>query len=181
MTMRTATLTLLLAVLLPAGAALARDHDMSIGSCEVRAPLEWGARHDPARARLAILTEDRATVIVLTRDLVAVQLSDRTLHQLDREIASEKDKDNEDGILAQVIKSAVLGGFRALLDHSLECPIEDLRDVRYRDGRLILITVDGDRIFEDLKINDDEVLEGFSEHDAQDFVQEFHRAKGHSR
>jgi hypothetical protein len=181
MTMRTATLTLLLAVLVPAGAALAHDHDVSIGSCEVREPLEWGARHDLARARHAILTEDRAAVLVLTRDLVAVQLSDRTFRQLDREIASEKDKNDEDGILAQVITSAVLGSVRALLDHSLECPIEDLRDVRYRDGRLILITVDGDHLFEDLTINDHEFLEGFSEHDAQAFVQEFRRAKGHRR
>ena len=175
--MRTAALTLLLALLLPAGAALAHDHHVTIGSCEVREPLAWGARHDLARARLAILTDDRATALVLTRDLVAVQLSDRTLHKLDREIANEKDKDDEDGILAQAIKSAVLGSVRSLLDHSLQCPLEDLRDVRYRDGRLILITVDGDRLFEDLNVNDHRVLEGFSEHDAQAFVREFRRAK----
>ena len=178
--MRTAVITLMLAMLLPAGAVSAHDHHVKIGSCEVREPLEWGARHDLARARFAMLTEDRAAALVLTRDRVAVQLSDRTLHKLDREIASEKSGD-EDGLIAQVIKSAVLGSVRALLDHSLECPIGDLRDVRYRDGRLILITEDGDRIFEDLNIDDHEVLEGFSEHDAQAFVREFHRVKERSR
>jgi len=49
--------------------------------------------------------------------------------------------------------------------------------VRYRDGRLILVTEDGDRIFEDLDINDHEVLEGFAEHDARAFVREFRRVK----
>jgi hypothetical protein len=179
--MRTATLTLLLAALLPAGAALAHDHHVNIGSCEVRAPLEWGARHDLARARFAILTEDRAAALVLTRHVVAVQLGDRVLRDLDREIARERDKDDEDGLLASIIKGAVLGGVRELLDHSLACPVEDLRDVRYRDGRLILITEDGERIFEDLDINDHNVLEGFSEPDAQAFVREFRRVKERSR
>jgi hypothetical protein len=178
--MRTAIITLLLAALLPAGTAFAHDHHVTIGSCEVREPVEWGTRHDLARARFAIITEDRAAALVLTRDLVAIQLSDRTLRDLDREIAREKD-DEDDGVIADAIKGAILGGVRALLDHSLECPIADLRDVRYRDGRLILITEDGDRIFEDLNINDHEVLDGFPEHDALAFVREFRRAKERGR
>jgi hypothetical protein len=177
--MRTAVLTLMFAALLPAGAALAHDHHVKFGSCEVREPLEWGARHDLARARFAILTEDRAAALVLTPDGVAVQLSDQTLHQFDRELARELDED--DGVIADAIKGAILGSVRTLLDHSLECPVEDLRDVRYRDGRLILITESGDRIFEDLDINDHEVLEGFSEHDALAFVREFRRAKERGR
>jgi hypothetical protein len=179
--MRTVLITLMLAALLPAGAAFAHDHHVNIGSCEVREPLEWGPRHDLARARFAILTEDRAAALVLTRRVVAVQLSDRALRELDRDIEREKGRDDEDGLLAQVIKSAVLGSVRALLDHSLECPLEDLREVRYRDGRLTLITEDGDHIFEDLNINDHEVLDGFSEHDARAFVQEFHRARQRGR
>ena len=177
--MRAAVMTLLLAALLPAGAAFAHDHDLNIGSVEVREPLEWAARHDLARARFAILTEDRAAALVLTRDVVAVQLSDRTMRKLDREMSRERDQ--EDNVIADAIKSAILGSVRSLLDHSLECPIEDLRDVRYRDGRLILITEDGDRIFEDLEINDHYVLEGFTEHDALAFVREFRRVKGRSR
>ena len=179
--MRTAVITLMLAMLLPAGAAFAHDHHLNIGSCEVREPIEWGARHDPARARFAMLTEDRAAALVLAHDRVAIQLSDRALRDLDREISREKDKDEDGGVIADAIKGAILGSVRALLDHSLECPIGDLRDVRYRDGRLILITEDGDRIFEDLNINDHEVLEGFSEHDALAFVREFRRAKERSR
>ena len=178
--MRTVVISLLLAALLPAAAAFAHDHHVNIGSCEVREPIEWGARHDLARARFAMLTEDRAVALVLTRDLVAFQLSDRTLRDFDREIALEKE-DDDDGVIGGAIKGAVLGGVRALLDHSLECPIEDLRDVRYRDGRLILITEDGQRIFEDLTINDHEVLGGFAEDDALAFVREFRRAKERSR
>ena len=179
--MRKAILTLLLVALLPAGAALARDHHVSVGSCEVREPLELGARHDLRRARFSMLTGDHAAALVLTRDVVAVQLSDRTLGKLDREFARERHEDDEDGFLASIIKSAVLGSVRAMLDHSLECPIDKLRDARYRDGRLELITVDGERIFDDLKIDDREALESFSDSDARAFVQEFHRLKGQER
>jgi hypothetical protein len=178
--MRTVVIGLLLAALLPAGAAFAHDHHVNIGSCEVGAPVEWGPRHDLARARFAMITEDRAAALVLTRDLVAIQLSDRTLRELDRKIAREKD-DEDDGVIADAIKGAILGSVRALLDHSLECPIEDLRDVRYRDGRLILIAEDGGRIFDGLDVNDHEVLAGFAEHDALAFVREFRRAKERSR
>ena len=180
--MRTVAITLLLAALLPAGAALAHDrhvHVASVNSHDVRPPVDWGSRHDQRRARFVMLTEDRGAEVLITRDVVAIQLSDRTLRRLDREIAREHDED--EGVIADAIKGAILGSVRALLDHSLECPIADLRDVRYRDGRLILITEDGNRIFEDLNINDHEVLEGFSEHDALAFVREFRRVKERSR
>ena len=177
--MRRAVAVLLFAALMPAGVALAHDHHVTINSCGVRSPLDWGARHDLGGARFAIVSEDRVSALVLTHDVVAVQLGDRVLRKLDREIAREKDED--DGLLAQVIKSAVLGSVRELLDHSLECPIEDLRDVRYRDGRLVLVTEHGRRVFEDLTINDQKVLESFSEHDALAFVREFHRAKERER
>ena len=173
--MRTAAILLLLSALL-SGAALAHGQHISLGSCDVKSPLEWGDRHDLARARFAIVSEDRTSALLLTRDLVAVQLSDRALRDVDRDFAREKDKD-EDNVIADAIKGAVLGTVRALLDHSLECPIADLHDVRYRDGRLILVAENGDHLLEDLTLNDHEVLEGFSEHDALAFVREFHRLK----
>jgi hypothetical protein len=178
--MRKIVLALLLAGALPVGVAHAHGHHVNLGSCEISEPVEWGARHDLGRARFAMLTEDRAVALLLTRDLVAVQFSDRTLRKLDREIAREREED-EDNVIAQAIKGAVLGGVRALLDHSLECPIDELRDVRYRHGRLILITEDGDRIFEDLRVDDQDVLECFSERDAQAFVRAFRVAKERDR
>jgi hypothetical protein len=174
--MRTAIVTLILAALLPAGAAFAHDHELNFGSCQVREPVEWGARHDLRRARFAMLTEDRSAELVLTRDLVAIQLSGRIIGKLDHDLARERDED--DGVIAGALKGAILGSVRALLDHSLECPLDELRDVRYRDGRLEFITEDGDRIFEDLRIDDREVLECFQAADARAFVHKFRRLKG---
>jgi hypothetical protein len=180
--MRTVAIALLFALLLPAGAALAErhgHHGATVNSLEIRPPAEWGPRHDQSRANFVMLTEDRGAEMLLTRGVVALQFSDRTLRQLDRDFAQERDQD--EGVIADAIKGAVLGSVRALLDHSVECPLDQLRDVRYQDGRLELVTRDGKRLFEDLEINDQVVLDSFSPADARAFIHEFQRLKGRDR
>jgi len=180
--MRTVAIVLLLAALSPAGVALAHDHHahgFTIGRCEARPPVDWGARQDQSRARFVMLTDDRSAEMLLTRDVVAVQLSDRTLRRIDREF--ERERDEEDGALADAIKGAVLGGVRAMLDHSLACPVRELRDVRLRDGRLELIDRDGHRVFDDLEVDDHDLLECFAPEDARAFVEEFRSLKAHER
>ena len=175
--MRTAVLTLMLALLsVGAPPAEARSlHLRSIDCSDLSPPLEWGPRHDPGRARFTMVSEDGDVALLLTRRVVALQFSDRVFGKIDREF--EREEDEWDGWLEHAIKSAVIGGVRALLNHSLECPLDELRDVRYRDGRLTLITEDGDRIFEDVKCDDQDVLECFASNDARAFVQEFRRLK----
>ena len=80
-------------------------------------------------------------------------------------------------MVGNVIKNVVLSSVRSMLDHCLECPLDDLRDARYRDGRLELITRDGDRLFEKLEVDGEPVLESFAPESARAFVREFHRQK----
>jgi hypothetical protein len=173
----------LLTALLPAGAALAHEHGghtVSVNDGAIRPPVEWARRHDTARARFVAPTRDGSAVLLITGGKVVVQLGDRTPRQLDRELESEQE-DEDDGALASAIKGAVIGGVRGLLSHSLECPIVELRDVGYREGRLELITRHGDRVFEDIEINDRDLLEDFSPRDARAFVAEFDRLKRRGR
>lgn len=139
-------------------------------------PARWADRYDTGDARLAITTEDGDVTLLLTRRVVAFQLSDRTFHKVDRKLHRERE-DEEDNPLADAIKAAVVGSVRALLDHSLECRIRDLRSVDYRKGRLVFVTEDGDRLFADMEINDSDVVESFSPEDARAFVREFRRLK----
>jgi hypothetical protein len=110
---------------------------------------------------------------------VAVQLSDRTLRDVRRELRDKEDE--EDNALARAVMAVVMSGVRSLLDHSAECPIRDLRDVEYRHGRLVFTTEDGEQMFSNMDVNDCEVMEGFSGDDARAFVREFHRAKDRTR
>jgi len=87
----------------------------------------------------------------------------------------------DDNALAVAIRAVVLSTVRTMLDHSLECRVEDLRDVRYRDGRLEFITNDGGHVFDSLDVGSRNVVEDVRESDALAFVREFHRVKQRGR
>ena len=72
---------------------------------------------------------------------------------------------------------ARLAGVRVLLKHSAECSIRDLRDVDYRDGGLVFVASDGDRVFAQLEENKGDLLGSFPENQARAFVREFRRLK----
>jgi len=129
-------------------------------------------------ARYAITTEDGKVTLVLTDDDVAIQLSDRTLHRVQRELQDKEEED--DNFLASIIKTVVIGTVGEIIDHSFACPVRKLRDVSYQDGRLVLIDKNGSHVFADADIDDSDVLASFSEKDARNFVREFHRLKAES-
>ncbi len=192
--MRAVPLVLALLSLLPAPAALAHEQGgvaTTLHTTCCGPPARWAARHDPREARLAITTEDGNAILILTDQIVAVQLSDRALHRVARKLkvtiqldgtklADEEDADG-DNALARAIKTVVISGVRALLDHSAECPVRELKDVEYRHGRLEFTTEDGERALEGMDLCDQDVMESFSARDARAFVQEFRRVKAHAR
>ena len=85
------------------------------------------------------------------------------------------------GVLSSVPSAAVVAGVSSLLDHSAECPIRDLKDVEYREGRLVFTAQNGGRVYNSVHVNDEDVMSGFSESDARLFVREFRRLKARER
>ncbi len=173
---------LMLALTLSATSAGAREHGMGVrmnSSC-CDEPSRWTDRHAPKDRHFEVITENGKTSLLLTRDVVAIQLSDRTMHRVDRELRT-KERAHRDQPLADVIVGAVTGGVRALLDHSAECDLREVRSVDYRGGRLVFIANDGSRLFDRLELDDDPVLEGFSQRDAASFIREFRLAKSRIR
>lgn len=171
-----------LLALLSTGDALAHER-VSINAGDwpcCNDPVRWSARHDANDARIAITTEDGKVTLLLTREVVAVQLSDRTMRKLDRELRDAR-REGDDGVLGEAIKAAVLGGVRALLDHSAECPVREIRDVSYAGGRLVITARDGGRVFDGFEVDDDDLLTRFERDDALAFVREFRRVKGARR
>jgi hypothetical protein len=176
--MKTVPALLLCLALSPAGAAFASGNDcpnINLHHC-CDPPTRFADRWDRSDIDLAITTEEGGVNLVFADGVVAMQLSDRTMHQVRREIRRKWDED-EDNALAQALKSAILSGVQSMLDHSIECPLRELRSVDYRDGRLVFVDRDGDKVFEGIQVDDRDVLESFSERDARAFVAEFHRAQ----
>src|SRR5947199_6640526 len=88
--------------------------------------VRWAEHHDPGDARFAITTEDGKVTLLLTDRVVALQLSERTLHRVQRELHAKEER--QDHWLGAVIASAVIGTVGDLLDSSFECRLSDLRD-----------------------------------------------------
>jgi hypothetical protein len=125
-------------------------------------------------ARHAIVTRDGRTALLLTQRGIVLQLTDRGL----REVADDEGRETKkEGVLAELLAGVVRGGVRALLDRGIEYPLSDLRDARYRDGRLSFIARDGGTVFQDVRINDVDVMEAFHPRDARGFVVRFREAK----
>ncbi len=178
--MRIPAAAIVCSTLLSAQAAWAHHQDCApyfSGSSGCGAPVHFSARHDPSDARIAITTTDGDVTLLLTDDVVAFQLSNRALHRVDRKLDDCRDEDN-DNVIAQAIKTAVLSTVRSVLDHSAECSVYDLRDVTYEDGHLEFRTTRGRRVFDHLDVDDRDVVGEFSERDARAFVHEFRTLRG---
>lgn len=181
--MRSALSPLLItAVVLCGGAVSARATDLqcftgSAWGCQ--SPARLASRHDTHAARLAITSEDGNATLLITNDVVALQLSDRTFRRIDRRLRDEEDEDQD--ALGAAIKSAVFSSVRSMLAHSAECRVREIRSVSYQDGRLVFLTENGRYVFGGAHIVDDDedTLDSFSERDAVAFVAEFKKVKHH--
>ncbi|HYH80090.1 MAG TPA: hypothetical protein VEX86_09835 [Longimicrobium sp.] len=181
--MKLSALAVAALLVIPAHQAVAQGHDHGETRIEIGDDgghiARPGPRHSLRDAHLAITTTNDVASLVLTRGVVALQLTDRTL----REIRADVDRDtrDNDGIFASMISSVVRNTVGTVLRRSLEVPIRDLRTVDYRGGRLVFVTEDGDRLFEDTEVNGTDLTASFSARDAQAFVREFRALKARTR
>ena len=128
-----------------------------------------GARHDARDARLAITTRDGSTLLLLTSDVVAVQLTDRALAN----IATKEDA----GLLEEIVASSV----KVALRKAVEVPVASIRSAEIRDGALVLTNDQGQPLFTEIKVTGTEVLRDFAIGDAAKFVNALRAAKSARR
>jgi hypothetical protein len=181
--MKAAAALLLLPLLaVPARAVEAQDHgtrvSVSTGSDD-DSPGRIGPRRHLRDARTAIATRDGKVALLLTRDAVAMQLTDRGLREIGRDM--DEDGDEEEGFLAGIIQAAVRSSVTTMLKRSVEVPVSEIRDVQYRGGRLVFTGEDGERVFDHVTVNDTDVMTSFSDADARAFVREFRLLKAAER
>lgn len=127
-------------------------------------------------AEFLITSRDGKLSLLLTRDALTMQLTDRALREIDRDMAEDA-RDEDGGSLGRLIASAVRSSVKSALDHGYRYDLEDVEDVRYEDGRLTITDRDGDTILDSVKLDDRDAMESFSPEDARRFVKEFRRLK----
>jgi hypothetical protein len=151
------------------------DHDSH------RSPARPGPRHDLREARFAITTTDDVATLLLTRRVLALQLTEHALGDIGRELEDDLDNDGDDGFVGRMVSNVVRSSVRTVMRRSLQIPIGEVRSVDYRGGRLVITTEDGDRVFDRVEVNDTDVTESFSRRDAEEFVRQFRALKARSR
>ncbi|MEQ1832505.1 MAG: hypothetical protein ABL977_05570, partial [Candidatus Eisenbacteria bacterium] len=156
------------------------DGDFSFDNPTLESPARWAPRRESRLARVQILSRDGKVALLLMPTSVAFQLSDGTMRKVEQKLREEA-HEAEDNPLGEAIKGAVLAGVRVLLKHSAECSLRDLRDVDYRDGELVFTGTNGERVFDHIDLNDQDLSRAFDEREAKAFVHEYRRLQGAGR
>jgi hypothetical protein len=183
--MKLPVLALSALLLVPAHAALAQGHGIHIEINDDdhdsdNSRVRPGPRRDLRDAEFAMTTTNDVASLLLTRRVLALQLTERALDRIGREMDDDHD-DGDDGVVGRFVASVVRSSVRGVLRRSIQVPIDEVRSVDYRGGRLVITTEDGDRVFEQVEINDTDVMESFFRRDAEEFVRRFRALKAARR
>ena len=117
-----------------------------------------------------ITNSDESVNLMVAQTGIAIQFSDRFLNDLDDEILNSEDENSEATAFEKAIRAMVGSGVRTLLDHAILIPFYELSSVRYDDGRIHVTDINGEDIFENLEVNDKQIMEDFSRRDSRRFV-----------
>jgi len=154
-----------LALLLPCVASASGKKNIEISFSSEDTHAQMGPRHLARDARLAITTRDGSTSLLITNDVVAVQLTDATLSHIEPKTD------------ANFLEELLVSGVRMMMNKAVDYPIEHIRSADVRDGTLILINDENKPVFTEIKVNGTDVLRGFSSADAAKFANTFRMIK----
>ena len=162
-TLTACVLVLLLSVAVASAAEKKEGISISFSSDDPRTRL--AARHDARDARLAVTTRTGTAMLLLTNDVIAVQLTDATL-------AKVETKDD-----ANFLEELVASGVRLAVGKSVEYPVANIRSAEIRNGVLTLTNDQGKPVFDEIKVNGGNVTRDLSAADAARFVNAFRAVK----
>ena len=163
-TLTTCALVLLLSTAV-AVAGEKKEPGISVSFDSDDARTQLAPRHAVRDARVAVRTRNGAAVLLLTGDVVAVQLSDTMLATLETK---------ED---AGLLEEMLVAGVRAAMKKSVEYPIAHIRSAEIRNGGLVLTSDEGKPVFSQVTVNGNNVTRDITAGDAARFVNAFRAAK----
>ena len=124
----------------------------------------------------AVRTRDGGMELGVTDSVLFTRLSPALQREVEAEMAEETaDQTGLGGALARAVTGAVAQG----LAMAVNVPIDDVRDVRYEDGRVVIEMVDGERSPFDGSRNEGEpMLEQFDADAGRRLAKAFDKATG---
>ena len=164
--MKTLATCALVLVLSPAVAFAGEKKDsISISYTTDDSRTRLAPRHVVRDARAAVTTRSGAAVLLVTDEVVAVQLSEATL-------AKVETKEE-----ASFLEELLVSGVRLAVGKSVEYPIANIRSAEIRNGVLVLTNDQGKPVFDNIKVNEENVTHTIAAAEAAKFVRAFRVAK----
>lgn len=112
-----------------------------------------------------IVNRKQETALIVRDNTMILQLTDKGLKHVKQSI-----KEEGESAIGKIMHAALAGAITQFLDHGMEYDLADLKEVRVEKNVLVFERKNGERIFEDMEINGEEVLESFSPEDAKKFA-----------
>lgn len=128
-------------------------------------------RYPKNDAEYHITTKENSVTLLLTNSAIFLQFTDDYLEKIADDIRGKNESDDSDHFGA-VLRSAISSGVQTLLDRAITVPLNEIEEISYENGRLIIINRDGEEIFEEAEVEDVLIMEDFSRRDARRFVAE---------
>jgi hypothetical protein len=126
--------------------------------------------------QFAMLTENGAVKLGLTRERVYFEVSEAVRRHVDDKISDEMDE--TDSRLARSITDAVRRGVQSAMSIDIDFDIDEIRDVDYRGGELVFeFENDEEHGLDNVEIDDEPITRAFAADDARAFVDAFRRVK----
>lgn len=150
-----------------------------IAACSDRPDVEssdWEGMPESERPLSVIQNESGEITLVLTPSHVSMRLSEETLEEITEDL-DEAREDSSGSKLADTLKNAVLNQVENMLQKQLSYATEDIERITWVDGRLVFTMEDGGEAWDGIWVDDESVLESFSEDDAIEFIQAFEELK----
>lgn len=145
---------------------------ISMDAKEGDGPEHVADRQQPASGKPYLLSTNRWSEMMLKDDAVYLQLTNYGMQQVgDPQDAHEKDE----SFLGNVFRAMALSGVKQLFNHSLALSLIDMRSALVRDGQVILVTCQGKKVFNKVKLNSHE--QKYRQDKAEDFVKTINRMR----
>lgn len=122
-------------------------------------------------AELAISNQDHSVDLLLTDDAIAIQFTENYLKGIAEDIEGS-DNSHDSASFAQIFKEVISKSVHTLLDRAISIPLNEIEQITYENGRIVIINKNNEELFDELEINDKQVMEDFSRRDARRFIAE---------
>ena len=137
---------------------------------KVADPARIVSRETPRPGR-SIITRSGSAALLLNDTAIVIQMTDEGLRSLGRNEPTE-----EKSGMARLVGAMVMAGVKEMLDRGISYPLSGLDHAKADGSKILLVSRDGELIFDSTEVNKNKPMHDFDESEARDFAKRINAA-----